>query len=154
METKVNHTKLAYLLALQDFSTTLSDREQQNLKEIAKELKIQPEAWSGYIEPLLLAIVQGNPQLSRAYESYKEKLDRLGEIPSDLLPKAWELNQLVTNQSSATIKGFPPIEAASGYEQQLNNVVIVVNQADKPEEAVKNLGFLDKVKQLLDPNSP
>ena len=69
-----------------------------------------------------------------------------------MLPQAEDINklsQLWPNQSSLVSRGFIPDSSASGYEQQLNNVVIVVNQADKPEEAVKKLGFLDKVKQLL-----
>lgn len=149
METKINHTILAYLLALQDFSDTLSTEEKDSFKTVAKELNTQPIAWASYIEPFLIKTIQGNSQLHQSYQLYKEKLDRLGEIPLDLLPKAAEINQLITEKSSFVNRGFKSTETAVGYEQQLNNVVIVVNQADKPEEAVKQLGFLDKVKQLL-----
>jgi hypothetical protein len=149
MEATSSHTILAYLLALRDFSDTLSDQEQQNLKTVAKDLKMQPKAWKSNIEPFLIQTIQGNSQLHQSHQLYKKKLDKLGKIPLDLLPKEGEINQLVTNQSSLVSRGFIPDSSASGYEQQLNNVVIVVNQTDKPEEAVKQLGFLDKVKQLL-----
>jgi len=150
MEVTISHTIVAYLLALRDFSDTLSDQEKESLKKVAKDLDIQPKAWESHIEPSLIDIIQGNTQLHQSYQLYKEKLDQLvGGIPLDLLPKAGEINQLITNQSSFLTKGFHPTSEATGYEQQLNNVVIVVNQTDKPEEAVKQLGFLDKLKQLL-----
>lgn len=149
MSEQINNTILAYLLALGDFSETLSDHEKDSLKTVAKDLTIQPKAWVSHIEPSLIKTIKGNSQLHQSYQLYKEKLDRLGEIPLYLLPKAAEINQLITNNSSLISKGFKSTETASGYDQQLNNVVILVNQADKPEEAVKQLSFLDKVKQLL-----
>ena len=129
MEATISHTILAYLLALRDFAATLSDQEKDSFKKVAKDLNIQPKAWKSHIEPSLIQTIQGNPQLHQSYQSYKEKLDRLGNIPFDLLPKAGEINQLFPNQSSFVIKGFIPDSSASGYEQQLNNVVIVVNHA-------------------------
>ena len=45
METTISHTILAYLLALRDFSDTLSDQEKESLKKVAKDLNIQPKAW-------------------------------------------------------------------------------------------------------------
>ncbi|MFM7437206.1 MAG: hypothetical protein ACKO2V_01170 [Snowella sp.] len=149
MTTKLNHTILAYLLALQDLPHALNEVEQSRLKEVAKQLRTQPEAWNDYIEPSLVAIIQGNSSLNQSYQQYKNKLDNFGEISSDLLPTAEEINQLVKVQTVLLPKGFISDLSASGYEQQLNNVVIVVNQTEKPEEAVKQLGFLDKVKQLL-----
>jgi hypothetical protein len=149
MATKLNHTILAYLLALQDLPNALNEGEQSNLKEVAKQLRFQPEAWNDYIEPSLVTIIQGNSLLNQSYQQYKNKLDNFGEIPSELLPTADEINQLVKTQATFVNKGFIVDPSASGYEQQLNNVVIVVNQTEKPEEAVKQLGFLEKVKQLL-----
>ena len=149
MEATISHTILAYLLALRDFSDILSDQEKESLKKVAKDLKLQPKAWKSDTEPSLIQTIQGNFQLHQSYQLYKEKLDKLGEIPLDLLPKAEEISQLITDISPFVDKGFISNLSASGYEQQLNNIVIVVNQTDKPEEAVKKLGFLDKLKQLL-----
>jgi hypothetical protein len=144
-----NNTIIAYLLALRDFSDSLSDREKESLKTIAKALNIQPKAWKSDIEPDLIQTIAGNPQLNQYYQSYKEKLNRLGSIPIDLLPDSTELDRFKPNGFSFATKGFFGTEPV-GYEQQLNNVVIVVNQTDKPEETVKQLGFLDKVRQLLE----
>lgn len=153
MEVTISHTILAYLLALRDFSDVLSSLEQESLKTVAKDLSIQPKAWKSHIEPALLQTIQGNSQLNQSYQFYKEKLDRLGEIPLNLLPQAAEIDRLITDSSAFMVRGFQGTEAASGYEQQLNNVVIVVNQANNPAETVKQLSFLDQVKQFLSQNS-
>jgi hypothetical protein len=147
MAVTISNTILAYLLALQDFSDSLSDTDKEGLKKVASQLKTQPKAWESHIEPALILAIQGNPQLDRSYQSYKQKLDRLGEIPLDLLPKPEEV--LSTNSSGLIVKGVDPNSDASGYEQQLNNLVIVVNQAERPEEVVKQLDFLDPVKQFI-----
>ncbi|WP_310426945.1 hypothetical protein [Chamaesiphon sp. VAR_48_metabat_135_sub] len=151
MAVTISNTILAYLLALQDFSDSLSDVDKEGLKQVANQLKTQPKAWSSHIEPDLIQTIQGNSQLDKSYRSYKEKLDRLGEIPLDLLPKPGEV--LATNSSGLIMKGISPDSEASGYEQQLNNVVIVINQSERPEEVVKQLDFLDRVKQFVNRDS-
>jgi hypothetical protein len=149
MDVTNSNTIIAYLLALRDFSGSLSDREKKSLKTIAKDLDIQPKAWKSNIETDLIQTIAGNPQLNQYYQSYKEKIDRLGSTPIDLLPNWTELDSVKLTENSVVTKGFPGTEPV-GYEQQLNNVVIVINQTDKPEETVKQLGFLDQVKQLLE----
>jgi hypothetical protein len=153
MDVTISHTILAYLLALRDLSDHLSDREKENLKKVAKDLDLNPKAWQSHLEPDLIQIIQGNSQLDRSYQFYKEKLAQSGEIPLDLLPKATEIEWLRTDSSPLAVRGMIPNSSASGYEQQLNNVVIVINLADKPEETVKKLTFLNQVKQFLDQDS-
>lgn len=146
----MSNTILAFLLALGDYSEPLSEQEQQTLKEVAQQLNTQPRAWKKFTEPLLLETIKANPKLAQSYQNYADKLDKLDKIPLELLPKSGEVNQLITNQSSLTSKGFPPVDSATGYEQQINNLVIVVAQGEEPTEIVKKLGFLAEMKQLLD----
>ncbi len=149
MAANPDRTILAYLLALKDFPHALNEAERSNLKKVWKRYEIQPKAWDDYIEPDFVKTIQDNPLLHQLYQQYKNKLDNLGEIPDNLLPTRDEINQLPNLETTFVSKGFRSNLSASGYEQQLNNVVIVVHQTQKPEEAVKQLGFLDKVKQLL-----
>jgi hypothetical protein len=46
-------------------------------------------------------------------------------------------------------RGFGGDSGPGRYEEQINNVMILVAQSDKPEEEVKKLKFLDKLKQSL-----
>jgi hypothetical protein len=56
--------------------------------------------------------------------------------------------------SPSIAKGMTPVTPATGYEQQLNNVVIVVNHADRPEQKIQEYTFRDRVKEFLNQNSP
>ena len=149
MTTKLNHTILAYLLALQDLPHSLNEAEQANLKEVAKQLRTQPEAWNDYIEPSLVAIIQGNSPLNQSYQHYKNKLDNFGEIPFELLPTADEINQLVKTQAAFVNKGFDDNSLPTGIDKQIENAFIVLGQSETSEETVKKLGSIGKLKQFL-----
>jgi hypothetical protein len=150
MEVTISNAILAYLLALRDFPDRLSDREKESLKTVATDLDLTPELRKSHIEPALIQTIRGNLELDRSYQFYREKLDRLEAIPLDLLPEVGEIEGLKPSESFSISKGMPPSSKPSGYEKQLNNVVIAINQADKPEEMVKQLNSLDRLKQFLD----
>lgn len=139
---------MAFLLAFQDLKTSLNELEKQQLKEVAKQLNTQPKAWENYTKSLLLEIITTNPSLNRLYQDYKTRLENVEEIPQDLLPTEAETNKLIVRDSVMT-KGYKPKSEASGYENQLNNVVIVVGSSEIPEETVKKVTFLEKVKEFL-----
>lgn len=145
----LNTTSLAFLLALQELNTPLSDTEKQTLTEVADQLDLQPKAWESFTEPLLVKMITSNPQLNQKYQFYKSKLDSLGNINEDLLPTATEIEQLKSNEIGVTTRGFKPQSEATGYNQQINNAVILISRAEQPEEIAKKLSFTEKVKQLL-----
>lgn len=148
MNIKIDNTMMAFLLAFQDLKTSLNELEKQQLKEVAKQLNTQPKAWENYTKSLLLEIITTNPSLNRLYQDYKTRLENVEEIPQDLLPTEAETNKLIVRDSVMT-KGYKPKSEASGYENQLNNVVIVVGSSEIPEETVKKVTFLEKVKEFL-----
>ncbi|WP_341526617.1 hypothetical protein WKK05_29385 [Nostoc sp. UHCC 0302] len=149
MNTKADNTIVAFLLAFKDLKTTLGEQEKQNLKEVAKQLDTQPKAWEDYIKERLLEIITSNPDLNQSYQSYKSQLDSVEEIPDDLLPTEAEMNRLDTLEKAPITRGFKPKNEATGYESQLNNVVVIVGSSSKPEETVKQAKFLEKWKQFL-----
>ncbi|OWY66142.1 hypothetical protein B7486_38075 [cyanobacterium TDX16] len=148
MNIKIDNTMMAFLLAFQDLKSYLNELEKQQLKEVAEQLNTQPKAWENYTKKLLLEIVAAKPSLNRLYQFYKNRLDNVEEIPQDLLPTEAETNKLIVRDSVMT-KGYKPKSEASGYENQLNNVVIVVGSYETPEETVKKATFLEKVKEFL-----
>ncbi|MGF2036144.1 MAG: hypothetical protein RMZ43_012645 [Nostoc sp. CmiVER01] len=149
MNTKADNTIIAFLLAFQDLKTALGEQEKQNLKEVAKQLDTQPKAWEDYIKGRLLEIITPNPDLNKSYQFYKSQLDNLEKIPDDLLPSEAEINRLNTLEKSLITRGFKPKNEATGYENQLNNVVVIVGSSSQPEETVKQATFLEKWKQFL-----
>ncbi len=139
---------LSFLLSLNDFSDSLTVPEQNALKEVGKQLKTQPKAWERHLQPLLLKTIQSNPKLNSSYKFYQEQLTRL-DIPLDLLPKYQEIYQLTPTASDVEIRGFPDDEPAIGYQQQLNNITIVVCESDESEKAVKEIGSLSRLKRFI-----
>ena len=149
MNTKADNTIIAFLLAFQDLKTTLGEQEKQNLKEVAKQLDTQPKAWEDYTKGRLLEIISPNADLNQSYQFYKSQLDNVEEIPDDLLPTEAEISKLISHDKALIAKGFKPKSEATGYESQLNNVVVIVGSSEKPEETVKQATFLEKWKQFL-----
>lgn len=154
MQIKIDNTIMAFLLALQDLKTSLSEQEKQNLKEVAKQLDAQPKAWKTHTKILLLEIIADNPELNHFYQFYKSQLENVEEVPEDLLPSEAEVNRLIALDKAFITKGFKPKSEAIGYESQLNNVVVVVGGSEKPEETVKQATFLGKVKNFLSQSNP
>jgi len=154
MATSFNHTILAYLLALKDFPNPLDETERSNLKKVWEEYKIQPKNWDDYIEPDFVKIIQGNSLLNQFYQQYKNALDNLGEIPDDLLPTQDEINQLVkkdkeTDEETVGYKGFEDNSLPPDVNKHIENAFIVFGQSETPEEAVKKLSSIGKLKQFL-----
>lgn len=149
MQKKIDSTVMAFLLAFQDLKTSLSEQERQKLREVAKQLDTQPKAWENYTKKLLLEIITANSELDRSFQYYKTRLENIKKFPSDLLPTETETNKLNTLDETIMTKGFKPKTEARGYESQINNVVIVVGSSEAPEETVKNISFLEKVKEFL-----
>ncbi|MBD2304726.1 hypothetical protein H6G17_04245 [Chroococcidiopsis sp. FACHB-1243] len=149
MQNKTDSTVIAFLLAFQDLKTSLSAQEKQKLKEVAKQLNTQPKAWENYTKKLLLEMIAANSELDRSFQYYKTRLENIKQLPSNLLPNEAETNKLNALGRTAMTKGFKPKTEASGYESQINNVVIVVGSSEAPEETVKNISFLEKVKEFL-----
>jgi hypothetical protein len=148
MNTQINTTGLAFLLALQDLDTPLNDSEKQTLKEVADQLYAQPLAWSSVTEPLLLSMIASNEPLHQLYQLYKPQLDSIENFPNELLPTTTEIAQLSRDETVAA-RGLPPQSIPTDYEKQINNLVIVISRLDQPEKAIKKLSFPEKVKQFL-----
>ena len=149
MNSQINTTTLAFLLALQELEMPLNEEEKKTLKEIADQLDVQPKAWESFTQPLLLKMIGGNELLNQRYQVYKLKLDSLETIPTELLPTVTEIEQIKSGEMLATTKGFKSQSEATGYNQQINNAVIVISRSKQPEETVKKLSFTEKIKQFL-----
>ncbi len=152
MNSQINTTTLAFLLALQELDKPLTEEEKDTLAEIGDQLDVQPKAWDSFTEPLLLKMIGDNESLNQRYQAYKSKLDSLGtldKILTKLLSTVTEIEQIRSGEALAVTRGFKPQSEATGYNQQINNAVIVVSRSEQPEEMAKKLSFTEKLKQRL-----
>ena len=151
--TNSNTSSWSFLLALSDLPESLTPEEQNALIEIGKQLKTTPKAWEKYIQPKLIKIIENNPQLNKSYQFYQRQL-AAKDIPENLLPNNQELSQLIPNTSNLQARGhgFGDKTSATDFQQQLNNVVIVVCESNKSEDVVKKISSLDKLKKFISGN--
>lgn len=143
-------TLLALFLALKDLDT-LSEDEQDSLRDTADRLYLEPDNWKDR-ESDLLRIIQANPQFNLLYQTYKSQLDAVkGEIPSHLLPTQAEVEAVIPTNPSPVTRGKLPVN--DGYKSnELQNVAINVLYANSVETA-KKLSPLEKLKQFIQPFS-
>ena len=161
MTPTLNHTLLAYILSLRDYSQTLTIKEQENFQEFAKQFRtytdrLEDSEIETFLSESLEVNIAENSQLNHLFKTYKNKLDNLEEIPLELLPKIENLNQLETrfsNNSFAISKGeIPDIEddtTPEGQELILHNSVIIILESNEPEKVTDDLKWIDKLKQWL-----
>ncbi len=151
-----NHTLLAYLLSLRDYSQSLTSKDKQNLDKFAKEFRLYPDDIESHIEPLLMEKIAENTQLNQLFQTYKNKLDNSGEIPSDFLPKLGNLLELETSFKNNFVRiskgDIPDIEddtTPKGQELILHNSVILISESEEPEKVTDNLTWIDELKKWL-----
>ncbi len=149
MNTQIDTITLAFILALQELDAPLSQTERETLKKVGNQLDVQPKAWESVTEQIFVKMITSNPPLNQCYQLYKSKLDSLENIPSDLLPTASEIAKLESSNTGSITRGFKSQSEAIGYNQQINNVFLVISRSEQPEETVKKLSFTEKIKQFL-----
>lgn len=145
---------MAFLLAFQGLNASLSEQDKQNLKEVAKQLYTQPQAWKSHIEKRLLEIINDNCELNQFYQFYKTQLDKIEEIPNNLLPTEADINTLIGFDEASILKGFKPKSKPGDYAVQINNIAVIVCGSDQPERTVEQVTFLNKWKQFLSNSNP
>lgn len=149
MNTNINTTTLAFLLALSDLKTSLTDTEKKTLADIGDQLDTQTLAWETHTQPLLLEMITSNTQLKEAYETYKTQLETVSNLPPDILPTAEEIKQNFPNKSPYILKGSKPTTKPAGYDNQINNTIILLSRSPQPETTVNQLSFIGRMKQFL-----
>lgn len=157
--------RLAFLLALSDLDTPLNDEEQTTLGEVARQLKVNPSAWSKYTEPLLLEIINANDQLHQQYDQYKSQLDNCGllELIPTLRAAEQEISDLIHINFGVKPKAPPPKKPVD-YEQDLKNVVVLnevvkdlfvdVTLVKEPEKMLNSSSLYHRLKQFLSEINP
>lgn len=151
MNTTIDNTLLALLLALKNLENPLNTEEQEALADVGQQLKLDPNDWD-FIEDELMATIHGNDALNQLYQKAKAKLDALNSpIPPDLLPTDAELENALPRESKGGTRAHPPYGEGKPDEQsnEILNLATNVVSTEKPEETAKKLPFLERVSQFL-----
>ncbi|OZH52285.1 hypothetical protein AFK68_25345 [Hydrocoleum sp. CS-953] len=148
MNTTIDNTILAFLLALKNLKNSLSEDEREELAEVGQQLQLNPNDWD-FIEDDLMAIIQANDALSQLYQQAKVKLDALDSpLPSDLLPTSAELENVLPPESEGGRRAYfegEPDEKSN----EIDNTVVVILTNPEPTKTTKKLTSLEKLWQFL-----
>ncbi|MDJ0659230.1 MAG: hypothetical protein QNJ42_07025 [Crocosphaera sp.] len=149
MTVNIHNSKLAFILALSDLNNPLNESEKHILIEMGKQLDLQPSLWSDKMENILIEMIQSNPELNQHYTQYKSQLDNLPDISENLSEIDQELKSLMVMDNTVRTRGFKPTNQPTGYDSQINNLVVLASRSEEPETVVKQVSSLDKLKQML-----
>ncbi|MDE5106353.1 MAG: hypothetical protein O4808_04515, partial [Trichodesmium sp. St17_bin3_1_1] len=104
----ITKTLLILLLALRRLRTRLSESELESFKNEGLALETKPDYWEE-IEETLMTIVEENEELNQQFQTIKNELELLEEIPTEFLPTWEELEtELTSGDSKPVTFGLEP----------------------------------------------
>lgn len=141
METSVDKTLLAFLLALHRLETPLTGREVLDLQNnVGTLLELRPDKEAA-IQSEIQAIAAANPELDRIYQEALTKIVPLDleQLYHRLPPKNLLEQQLGITQTS---KGYVPKGKPETKSSEIVNLSRMVLTRDRPDKSVKKLDCL------------
>ncbi|AFY82167.1 hypothetical protein [Oscillatoria acuminata] len=142
METSVDKTLLAFLLALYRLDTPLTGREVLDLQNnVGTLLELRPDQEAA-IQSEIQARLDKNPELNQIYQEALTKLAPLDleQLYHRLPPKNLLEQQLgITQQTS---KGYVPKRRQNQQTSEVVNLSRMVMTSDRPDKSVKKLDCL------------
>ncbi|MBW4617270.1 MAG: CHAT domain-containing protein [Desmonostoc vinosum HA7617-LM4] len=151
MNSFVNTTLLALLLALKELEIPLNADEQALLQDIGQQLDIDPDDWE-FIEAELIAIIQANSALNQIYQSNKAKLAALdGRIPQELLPSLADLEKELFKQTKAIITFDGQTRGKPANQQNpVINLTSSILLTDNQAQTIKRLPFIQEISDYVE----
>ncbi|KST64484.1 hypothetical protein [Mastigocoleus testarum] len=139
---------LALLIALEQLKSPLTPEEKEALETTASQLYLDPDDWD-FIKEGLIVTIEKNPDLYKNYQTTLVKLQAVkGNIPSELMPTKKELEaELVQGNKEPITFGHFEGEPDRESDEILNVTINVLRK--EPEKTVKNLSFIERIKNWL-----
>lgn len=144
---------LALLLALKSLESPLNPDDQAALDTVGQQLELDPVGDWEFIQEGLMAIIDANASLKDLYQNVITQLDSVdGNIPSDCLPTAAELERELPKESHLEVFGYFGGNADL-ESNEISNVSIVVLRGENSSVTAKKLSFLDRLQKFLTPST-
>ncbi|MEB3827582.1 hypothetical protein [Phormidium sp. CCY1219] len=159
MTTSLNNSLLSLLLALNRLEVPLTEDESTALVDIGEQLMYSPDTWEDIIEPDLMAILEGNPDLRSLYQEFLTDIqERNGNFPPNLLPTQAELGREIPNSihEPTDFSHFIDLATEDNPElepdvnsQEILNAAIQVLSTPNPVQTSKKISGIQRVWQFL-----
>lgn len=154
MNNSIDKFLLSMLLAIGELETPLNAEEKENFQIAAEQLELDPTAWSTNIEPNLIEIINSNLSLNRLFQDIKSKIDKIDNIPQDLIPKAEDLATVTPTKNQPLERPIPNISQGDlESNNEITNTSIQILSSSEPSETVKKISKLEKLKNWLSQNN-
>ncbi len=150
MNDSANKLLLSMLLAIKELDSPLKDEEKENLYIAGQQLSLDPSAWKEDIEPTLMEIINKNQSLNTAFQNINSKLEKIDEIPQDLIPNTEEMAAVTpTEENQPLERPIPDIDSDDLASNEITNAAIQIILSPEPSETVKKISKFDKLMNLI-----
>ncbi|NES03813.1 MAG: hypothetical protein F6K22_13775 [Okeania sp. SIO2F4] len=150
MKDSANKFLLSMLLAIKELDSPLNAEEKENLYLAGQQLSLDPTAWEEDIEPTLMEIINNNPSLNTVFKSINSKLEKIDEIPQNLIPNTEEMKTVIpTEENQPLERPIPDVDMSDFQSNEITNAAIQIISSPEPSETVKKIGKFDKLLNLI-----
>ncbi len=150
MNDSANKFLLSMLLAIKELENPLNSEEKENLYIAAQQLSLDPSAWEEDIKPSLMEIINNNSSLNTVFQNINSKLEKIDEIPQDLIPNTEEMAAVTpTEENQPLERPIPDIDSDDLASNEITNAAIQIILSPEPSETVKKISKFDKLMNLI-----
>ena len=150
MNNSANQFLLSMLLAIKELDSPLNDDEKDTLYFAGQQLSLDPTAWEEDIKPSLMEIINNNPSLNTVFENINSKLDKIDEMPQDLILNTEDLKTVTpTEENQPLERPIPDVDMSDLESNEITNAAVQIISSPEPSETVQKIGKFDKLLNLI-----
>ncbi len=150
MNNSANQFLLSMLLAIKELDSPLNDDEKDTLYFAGQQLSLDPTAWEEDIKPSLMEIINNNPSLNTVFENINSKLDKIDEMPQDLILNTEDLKTVTpTEENQPLERPIPDVDMSDLESNEITNAAIQILSSPEPSETVQKISKFDKLLNLI-----
>jgi|GEM_PF-1046858 len=151
MNSSINKTLIALLLALKELQVPLSKDEQAILQEVGQQLDTDPDYWD-FIKEEITALIEANYTLNQLFQAKIRKLNALdGRIPREFLPNLPDLKKELFGKTKEIVT-FDGQTKGENYDQskQVINITSTILLTKNQDQTTKQLAFLEQISEYVE----
>ncbi|NEP08582.1 MAG: hypothetical protein F6K25_21310 [Okeania sp. SIO2G4] len=155
MNDSKNKFLLSMLLAireLDELDTPLNSQEKNNLYIFAGQLKADITAWGISIKPNLIELINNNPSLNAVFQDIKSKLEKIDNIPENLIPSQDELATVIPIKIEPLQRPIIKLDASYLKSNEITNMSIQILSSPQPSKTAKKISKLEQLLNFIRQN--
>lgn len=152
MNNSRNKFLLSMLLALGELNTPLNSKEKNDLYIFAGQLKADLTAWETSIEDNLIKLINSNPSLKIVFQEIKSKLEKIDNIPENLIPSAKDLEDVFSKEIKPVERPIIKLDASDLKSNEITNMSIQIISSPEPSKTAKKISKLEQLLNFIFPN--